>query len=112
MVFVLGKFDGIFELGFDEIVVGNATPVWYVSLKIIIIFFPQFLFQGLRGLYVGFYPAVLGSTVSWSLYFFFIVSVNLRSLCIPLYVFLNLQTSARFPLYAECIPALEFSVNP
>ena len=43
---------------------------------------------------------------------FFIVSVNLRSLCIQLYVFLNLQTSARFPLYAECIPALEFSVNP
>ena len=49
---------------FDEIVVGNATPVWYVSLKIIIIFFLQFLFQGLRGLYVGFYPAVLGSAVS------------------------------------------------
>ena len=43
---------------------------------------------------------------------FFIVSANLRSLCIQLYVFLNLQTSARFSLYAECIPALEFSVNP
>ena len=28
------------------------------------------------------------------------------------YVFLNLQTSAIFPLYAECIPALKFSVNP
>ena len=69
MVFVLGKFDGILGLGFDEIVVGNATPVWYVSLKNIIIFFLQFLFQGLKGLYVGFYLAVLGSAVSWSLYF-------------------------------------------
>ncbi|OMO56963.1 Endoplasmic reticulum-adenine nucleotide transporter [Corchorus capsularis] len=27
--------------------------------------------EGLRGLYAGFSPAVLGSTVSWSLYFFF-----------------------------------------
>ena len=33
LVFVLGKFDGILRLDFDEIVVGNATPVWYVSLK-------------------------------------------------------------------------------
>ncbi|KAL6008100.1 hypothetical protein ACLOJK_033606 [Asimina triloba] len=27
--------------------------------------------QGLRGLYAGFFPAVIGSTVSWGLYFFF-----------------------------------------
>lgn len=27
--------------------------------------------EGLRGLYGGFYPAVLGSTISWALYFFF-----------------------------------------
>uniref|UniRef100_A0A7N0UXA3 Folate transporter 1, chloroplastic n=1 Tax=Kalanchoe fedtschenkoi TaxID=63787 RepID=A0A7N0UXA3_KALFE len=27
--------------------------------------------EGLRGLYAGFYPAVIGSTVSWGLYFFF-----------------------------------------
>ncbi|KAL2455908.1 Folate transporter 1 [Abeliophyllum distichum] len=27
--------------------------------------------EGLRGLYAGFYPAVLGSTVSWGLYFYF-----------------------------------------
>lgn len=27
--------------------------------------------EGLRGLYAGFYPAVLGSTISWGLYFFF-----------------------------------------
>ena len=26
--------------------------------------------QGLRGLYAGFNPAVIGSTVSWGLYFF------------------------------------------
>ena len=58
--FCIGKVRWDSGLGFDVIVVGNATPVWYVSLKIIIIFFLQFLFQGLRGLYVGFYPAVLG----------------------------------------------------
>ncbi|KAJ7953058.1 Folate transporter 1, chloroplastic [Quillaja saponaria] len=28
-------------------------------------------FEGIRGLYAGFFPAVLGSTVSWGLYFFF-----------------------------------------
>ncbi|XP_010484654.1 PREDICTED: folate transporter 1, chloroplastic-like isoform X2 [Camelina sativa] len=28
-------------------------------------------FNGLRGLYAGFFPAVIGSTVSWGLYFFF-----------------------------------------
>ncbi|CAA0839248.1 Folate transporter 1- chloroplastic [Striga hermonthica] len=27
--------------------------------------------EGLRGLYGGFYPAVLGSTISWGLYFYF-----------------------------------------
>lgn len=27
--------------------------------------------EGLRGLYAGFNPAVLGSTISWGLYFFF-----------------------------------------
>lgn len=27
--FLLAKFDGIFGLGFQEISVGNATPVWY-----------------------------------------------------------------------------------
>ncbi|KAK3026549.1 hypothetical protein RJ639_041846 [Escallonia herrerae] len=27
--------------------------------------------EGFRGLYAGFYPAVLGSTISWGLYFFF-----------------------------------------
>ncbi|KAL6576108.1 Folate transporter 1, chloroplastic [Orobanche hederae] len=27
--------------------------------------------EGLRGLYAGFYPAVLGSTISWGLYFYF-----------------------------------------
>ncbi|XP_010659757.1 cyprosin-like isoform X1 [Vitis riparia] len=33
LVFVLGKFDGILGLGFEEIVVGNATPVWYNLLR-------------------------------------------------------------------------------
>lgn len=29
ITFLLAKFDGIFGLGFQEISVGNATPVWY-----------------------------------------------------------------------------------
>lgn len=28
-------------------------------------------YEGLKGLYAGFYPAVLGSSISWGLYFFF-----------------------------------------
>lgn len=28
--FVDGKFDGILGLGFKEISVGNATPIWYI----------------------------------------------------------------------------------
>jgi len=28
------------------------------------------ILQGLRGLYAGFLPGVLGSTISWGLYFF------------------------------------------
>ncbi|KAJ4962725.1 hypothetical protein NE237_022664 [Protea cynaroides] len=34
--------------------------------------------EGLKGLYAGFYPAVLGSTVSWGLYFFFYNRAKLR----------------------------------
>ncbi|XP_047250751.1 cyprosin isoform X2 [Capsicum annuum] len=29
ITFIIGKFDGILGLGFQEISVGNATPVWY-----------------------------------------------------------------------------------
>ncbi|KAI7726853.1 hypothetical protein M8C21_020205, partial [Ambrosia artemisiifolia] len=29
LVFMSGKFDGILGLGFEEISVGNATPIWY-----------------------------------------------------------------------------------
>ncbi|KAH6791484.1 folate transporter 1 [Perilla frutescens var. frutescens] len=36
--------------------------------------------EGLRGLYAGFYPAVLGSTVSWGLYFFFYSKAKQRYL--------------------------------
>ncbi|KAL8193792.1 hypothetical protein R6Q57_026484 [Mikania cordata] len=34
--------------------------------------------EGLRGLYAGFYPAVLGSTISWGLYFYFYNSAKQR----------------------------------
>ncbi|KAM3363735.1 folate transporter 1, chloroplastic isoform X1 [Capsicum galapagoense] len=36
--------------------------------------------EGLRGLYGGFYPAVLGSTISWGLYFFFYSKAKQRYL--------------------------------
>ncbi|XP_009604862.1 folate transporter 1, chloroplastic isoform X1 [Nicotiana tabacum] len=36
--------------------------------------------EGLRGLYAGFYPAVLGSTISWGLYFFFYSKAKQRYL--------------------------------
>ncbi|CAK9157094.1 unnamed protein product [Ilex paraguariensis] len=36
--------------------------------------------EGFRGLYAGFYPAVLGSTISWGLYFFFYSKAKQRYL--------------------------------
>ncbi|XP_031107100.1 folate transporter 1, chloroplastic isoform X2 [Ipomoea triloba] len=36
--------------------------------------------EGIRGLYAGFYPAVLGSTISWSLYFYFYSKAKQRYL--------------------------------
>ncbi|KAL8477835.1 hypothetical protein ACS0TY_029941 [Phlomoides rotata] len=36
--------------------------------------------EGLKGLYAGFYPAVLGSTVSWGLYFYFYSKAKQRYL--------------------------------
>ncbi|KAG5623429.1 hypothetical protein H5410_008647 [Solanum commersonii] len=36
--------------------------------------------MGFRGLYAGFYPAVLGSTISWGLYFFFYSKAKQRYL--------------------------------
>ncbi|KAK1363526.1 Folate transporter 1, chloroplastic [Heracleum sosnowskyi] len=36
--------------------------------------------EGFRGLYAGFYPAVLGSTVSWGLYFYFYSKAKQRYL--------------------------------
>ncbi|KAL7144182.1 hypothetical protein ABFS83_08G241800 [Erythranthe nasuta] len=36
--------------------------------------------EGFRGLYAGFYPAVLGSTISWGLYFYFYSKAKQRYL--------------------------------
>ncbi|XP_055804608.1 folate transporter 1, chloroplastic-like isoform X3 [Solanum dulcamara] len=38
------------------------------------------LLEGFRGLYAGFYPAILGSTISWGLYFFFYSKAKQRYL--------------------------------
>lgn len=39
LTFLVAKFDGLLGLGFQEIAVGNATPVWYVLWRIQNIFF-------------------------------------------------------------------------
>ncbi|KAF3638486.1 Folate transporter 1, chloroplastic [Capsicum annuum] len=42
--------------------------------------------EGFRGIYAGFYPAVLGSTISWGLYFFFSLPIRRRLLSVsPLF---------------------------
>ncbi|XP_021734549.1 aspartic proteinase-like [Chenopodium quinoa] len=42
--FLLAKFDGIFGLGFQEISVGNATPVWYNMVEQELVKDPVFSF--------------------------------------------------------------------
>lgn len=38
MTFLVAKFDGILGLGFREISVGNAVPVWCVGLFPLVLF--------------------------------------------------------------------------
>lgn len=33
--FIIGKFDGILGLGFPEISVGGAPPIWYVLISFV-----------------------------------------------------------------------------
>ncbi|KAG7650290.1 putative phytepsin [Arabidopsis thaliana] len=44
LTFLVAKFDGLLGLGFQEIAVGNATPVWYNMLKQGLIKRPVFSF--------------------------------------------------------------------
>ncbi|CAH8256138.1 unnamed protein product [Arabidopsis lyrata] len=44
LTFLVAKFDGLLGLGFQEIAVGNATPVWYNMLKQGLIERPVFSF--------------------------------------------------------------------
>uniref|UniRef100_A0A453HBL4 Mitochondrial folate transporter/carrier n=1 Tax=Aegilops tauschii subsp. strangulata TaxID=200361 RepID=A0A453HBL4_AEGTS len=50
--------------------------------------------EGLRGLYAGFYPAVLGSTVSWGLYFFLAKQRYLQEKDVQLRPFDHLASAA------------------
>ncbi|VVA93720.1 unnamed protein product [Arabis nemorensis] len=48
LTFLLAKFDGLLGLGFQEISVGNATPVWYNMLEQGLIKVPVFSFWLIR----------------------------------------------------------------
>ncbi|VFQ92123.1 unnamed protein product [Cuscuta campestris] len=67
--------------------------------------------EGLRGLYAGFFPAVLGSSISWGLFFFFYGRAKQRYAC-HMEKDEKLNPSFHLAAAAEAGALVSFCTNP